>query len=222
VNDAKPCQEEPRGRPCIERPSAERGGAPIGLAIAACGALLFALFNPPEDRYLASPRINIKYYDIEGSTPEELRRSLDAQGPLDRKGIRRYAYTRWRIWWNWPRRGTGPDFSRCKADYQAEVFLPRWKRAKRAEPKLQASWNEFLNAMVHHEMEHVDSARLNYQSVAKRVQDAFAVHPDLSEAEAEAIAQEELTRIRLIDWTLDRRTKHGKTEGVELRDLPPQ
>ncbi len=162
------------------------------------------------------PNIRISYYEIEGNTIEELRQALLTRGPIDEKGVRRFAYTRWFISWRWPHLDGAAVLSRATAAYKIDIFVPQWNEPRGASTEVRMRWSSFIAALLAHEKNHVEFARHNFAHIAELIQQAATSNPKLSEDQAEQIAQRELSRIRMLDWSYDTDTNHGKLEGVVL------
>jgi predicted secreted Zn-dependent protease len=192
----------------------------IPLVIAAVTARVFMPAEPLP--FLGNDRrVRIIYFDVKGNSAAEIRHSLYANGPIDPFGKRRLAYTRWRIFWSWPQKNGKPNFAQVRTNYRASMLLPRWRWAANAPAALQVQWQYLFAAIVKHERKHVINAANNYQRLGELIQQAYERNPGLTETDAEQIAQRELRRIRALDRILDRKTAHGRTEGVRgpLADL---
>jgi predicted secreted Zn-dependent protease len=152
----------------------------------------------------------IIYYDITGSTANELRRSMDKLRPKDpydgNKPVD--SYTDWYISWNWPGYGTDPcDLSAAVVTYTIKVIMPRWKAPANAFPELVAKWEKYIQSLVLHEKEHVTNIANNYLHVKTAIQSGTC-------STAEAKAQKALDVLREFDSRYDRETKHGETQGA--------
>lgn len=167
----------------------------------------------PEVAGTASDRV--EYYEIEGATPDELRREMDRRGPLDDQGRRRDAFARWRISWSWPLKSSGkPDFAGAISQFEGVMTLPRWRGREDASAELVKRWDDFMAAVRRHEEGHLGPARQAAPQVAEAIRIAAGQNPDLTIREAHRIAEAVVSSIRAYDREYDERTRHGQTEGV--------
>lgn len=156
------------------------------------------------------PNATIVYYDISGSTTNELRAQLDALRPVGYDGYKGDATTKWFIRWNWPGYGSSScNLSLVTVTYDIQVIFPRWTPPKKIPPDLVAKWVNYTHALADHEKKHVDYVVDNYKSVADAIKQATC-------KTAEAAAQAALTAIRQHDIDYDAATNHGATEGARF------
>jgi len=155
------------------------------------------------------PNATMVYYEIGGSTANELRAQMNQQGPLDPLESARYdARTDWYISWTWPGYGSSDcDLSKTTVSYDIKVTVPHWKPASNVDPKLIEQWNRYLNNLSTHEQGHVDSIVKNYP----RVKDAIQRSTCLT---AEQAAQDMLNTFQQANTAYDVQTKHGETQGA--------
>jgi predicted secreted Zn-dependent protease len=156
------------------------------------------------------PNATIVYYDISGSTENELRAQLDARGPVGYDGYKSDATTRWFIRWNWPGYGTRScNQSAATVSYDIQVIFPRWIPPENVTPDLVAKWVNYTRVLAEHEKGHVDVVVANYQSVADAIKGATC-------ETAEAKAQAALAPIRQHGIDYDAATNHGATQGARF------
>ncbi|MEP7135543.1 MAG: DUF922 domain-containing protein [Chloroflexota bacterium] len=155
------------------------------------------------------PNATMVYYEISGSTVNELRSQMNQQGPLDPiEGGHYDARTDWYISWTWPGYGSSDcDLSKTTVSYDIKVTVPHWEPASNADPKLIEQWNHYLNNLSTHEQGHVDSIVKNYP----RVKDAIQQSACLT---AEQAAQDMLNTFQQANTAYDVQTKHGETQGA--------
>ena len=161
--------------------------------------------------------VQIEYYDVTGSTVSEIRDSLRTNGHVDGRGMRRYAYTDWFIYWKWPTRQDGTiDLSRAESHYTVRISMPRWNKPVYASPEVEESWREFSDALLLHEQGHADFAHNNAWVVGEAIRQAAHRNPALTAAEADQIGHEEVRKINEMDKRYDEVTRHGATQGAVL------
>lgn len=151
-------------------------------------------------------------YEVKGNTPEEIRSSMDSLGPIDELGRRRDAFTRWHISWKWPSEDGKPLVHKVELTTDIEVTLP--KLIGSIDPNLQTSWNNFLNAIIRHESEHVHFVTTLAPTIREEIIKALIDNPSLSYRDANKIGKRILKEIRASDLKLDQESDSGKKEGV--------
>ncbi len=152
----------------------------------------------------------IIYYDITGSSANELRASMDESGPRDSSDGNKPvdAFTDWNISWNWLGYGTDKcDLSAASVTYRIKVIMPRWEAPADASPELISKWEKYVETLALHEQEHVNIIVDNYLSVKTAIQGATC-------STAEAAAQKVLDSLRELNSNYDRGTKHGESQGA--------
>jgi predicted secreted Zn-dependent protease len=188
----------------------------VGVFSIACQLFPRALpVVPTPTRIVVEPvRIDIAnatmiYYELNGSTPDELRAQLNQLGPVDPlDGLHYDARTDWHISWTWPGYGESEcDLSRATISYNTKVTVPYWQPAKNTDPALIEKWNRYLNNLALHEQGHVNYVATNYLQVKDAIQNATCLT-------AEQAAQDLLTVFRQADAEYDEQTKHGETQGA--------
>jgi predicted secreted Zn-dependent protease len=167
---------------------------------------------------------DIQYYDIRGRTPNELRKALDAQGPLNPVGKKRFdARTDWTLQWTYKWDGKLAKqagffrLSEWTVDVKSTLILPRWVELDEANPLEQRRWKIYLARLKLHENGHAKLAELAGDAANK----AFAnikVYPS-SEKLKEAVrlkAQQILKLHRAMELEYDQKTDHGKKQGARF------
>jgi predicted secreted Zn-dependent protease len=152
----------------------------------------------------------IIYYEIEGSSEQELRAQLDEMGPVDSSGYKGDALTEWEVSWNWPGYGSGDcDLSQAEVTYTVKVLFPRWNPPEDASNNLILKWFNYTYRLAKHEQGHVDYVVENYGIVNDAIQEATCETAD----EAALAALEPL---HAFDLEYDRQTGHGTTQGARF------
>lgn len=147
----------------------------------------------------------VQFYDVTGSTEQELRRQLTAAGPNGYD-----AYTKWSIRWNWPGRGEKDcRLNEAEVSYEVIVTFPRWTPPTAATPELVTKWNRFLRALADHERRHVENVVKRFPAVGAAIKNATCLT-------AEAAAQAALEPIRQFDSQYDLNTDHGRSQGAHF------
>ena len=153
------------------------------------------------------PNVSYRYYDVSGTTAEEIRASINANRPRDTNdGKPVDAATRWTIEWGWKvdDRG-GCDLTQATIPFRAQIELPRLGGEEALAPDVRARWQAFREALLAHEVGHVRYAYEHIADVRRAIRSSTCATAEKAAAAAvRAIAQRDL------DY--DRATNHGATE----------
>ncbi len=202
-------------RPALASPFARRAGFRLWAA-SICALPVAACANDPRQPgtrapspFAGIPNLELAYYDVSGSTADEIRRSLLARQPRDpNDGMPVAALSSWSIHWSWRASSDGGcDLSKPSIDFRGRTLLPRLVGERDLDPELRARWRAFLAAVHAHEARHVRYAYEHRKDVAAAIRASDCANADVAAAAAvRAIAQ------RDVDY--DRTTHHGVTEGA--------
>ncbi len=157
-----------------------------------------------------------EYYDIRGSTKQELRDQLRRAGP--HRGGETVAYTERNISYNYQTGGTAA----CSVvSYQVTMaiiyHMPRWQQATDSSAPLAQEWNKFVQALQIHEDGHAQNARDTAQAVDKAIADVSAFSDcRRTKAAVVAAAQKAISQCDRLDTEYDQKTMHGIKQGAAL------
>jgi predicted secreted Zn-dependent protease len=160
-----------------------------------------------------------RYYDIVGGDERELRRELNAKGPIDRRGERVDGRTKWTVSWKF--RYSPPDggcaFTRIDVTLRGFIDLPRWAGEAAGAPSLVKKWRLFIDALRRHEEAHFAhgvSAAAEVEELGEnfRVDTQCSMIGQAFNDEAKRI----IDKYRAADAAFDARTRNGRTEGVRF------
>ena len=189
------------------------GGSYIAklLLLMCCAILLSASTGRYSDTKDSAITVSkeLRYYDIDGATAEELRQQMMAHGPKDSAGHAHFAEAAWDI--GWQHDAQDPRLMRIRVRLQ--VTLPRWKGKDSASPTLRGEWEELMLRMAEHEARHMEHVSQNLASLMDALNRA-AAFPDSTEREINLAGHSVLRKIRELDQRYDYETKHGASEGI--------
>ena len=151
------------------------------------------------------PGATLQFYEIEGSSRQELLSAMDRAEITDYSGDFVYAKTNWYV------SADGPTAD-PKIDY-ITVTLPRWRHPEDAEDHLVEAWRKFVTRLIQHEANHV---RLVHEALPD-IEQALRNGPTASARWRFESALEEL-RQRERDY--DSAASHGETEGAVWDSVP--
>lgn len=137
---------------------------------------------------MAKPRVQVvqKTYVVDATTSWGLRDQMQARGP---RGF--WAYTDWYVKWS----------GNCKVSVKITYRMPKHKNEAALDPTLRKEWRAMVSALKAHEEKHG----------AHGIQAAQEIEKTRC-ANGNAIIQKWANQ----DRVLDKRTGHGRHEGVQL------
>lgn len=137
----------------------------------------------------AKPKVTVvnKTYTVNATSAQDLIREMDARGP---NGF--WAYTDWYVKW------TGS----CDLSVSITYTMPKHKNEAKLDPELRKNWQSFVTALRKHEELHG----------AHGVQAAQEIEKTKC-ANGDAVIKKWAKQ----DKVLDKRTDHGKKDGVVLK-----
>jgi predicted secreted Zn-dependent protease len=174
------------------------------------GLLLQVALAPPDVRE------RVEYYDVAGSSAQEIRHSIDRLRPKADDGERFDAFTRWEVRWDYRYElgESGCAISEFTTSVRIVMTLPRWSPGL-AGSELKKHWEKYYRALVDHERGHADIA----VQAAEDIQEQASALPPVStclalETAVDGRAEEILERHRRKEIAYDARTRHGTARGA--------
>lgn len=157
----------------------------------------------------------VRWYDVRGNSPEEVRAALLEHGPKDDLGKRRFAYAEWSIHWNWKLdKDRNVDLSTVTISCEGSLVLPRFVPAADTSPELRSEWTRYFDRLMRHEEQHLAHPEQNAFLIIEKLKAAKAKDGELPLKRAQKIVQNVIYQIREMDRTYDLETNHGKSEGI--------
>lgn len=147
-------------------------------------------------------------YEISGRNRRGLREVMQRLRPADLEGQRHDAVVLWRYGFQMRGGPAGCDPARTEVTLAITVVLPDLATPERLPRAERAAWNSYFERLVAHETNHVRIAELGLE----RMQAAMRAAPDCEAARAAGMAEN--TAIGEASAEYDRRTSHGRREGV--------
>ncbi len=128
----------------------------------------------------------MKYYNIQGTTAGQLKAQMKRKGPQGH-----WAYSKWWVSWS----------SGCRVTVKLTYTFPKWTNSHKAPKSLRKSWKRMIKRLWIHERGHgqhgINAGRKIKKSGCrnpKKIIDKWAAQ----------------------DKIYDRRTGHGRTQGVHF------
>lgn len=188
--------------------------AALALALLACAS---TPRNPVLDKYPVgiSGRTSVIYYDVHGSSYDELRADMRRLGPKV-SGTSFVGETRSPMQWSWRAETTGPSscvIQDVRVSMNAQILLPRWTPPPGADSALVAEWKRFITALEVHEAGHKDISARAGNEIMERLRGMSGPCSQIS-MRAGDIARSITDRARDEQANYDARTRHGLTQGT--------
>ena len=171
---------------------------------AAQGATCFAQVSDLSD----IPHLTIKYYDVSGTTVQEIRDQLDKQGPFDpdenRRGPANTTFNaRWYIEWV----GKSPcKITSARVDYEIIVTLPRLAAPDQISSDVATKWDAFMKPLVMHERGHA--------LIAAEIAQLPNILKSATCKTANDVANHFLEELKERNLAYDAATNHGIAQGI--------
>lgn len=169
----------------------------------------------------AEPNISIKtvFYTVEGSTPQEIRDSINKFRPQN-KGYsnKNYdAYTKWLVKWNYLYQTQNNRCSIQTVQVNTDIIttLPKWKVNSKASKQVKNQWERYIIALTKHEEGH----QKHGINASKEVLQTIKKLPDYSSCTqlgtaVNAASDRIIKKYNQKDLEYDRVTRHGTTQGA--------
>ena len=159
------------------------------------------------------------YYQITGSTADELRTQMDQLGYTDEFGHRWDAYTEWHVNWSYPYSATSNNCTSGLVQVQTQItfIFPQWNAPESASQDLIDRWDTYMAALQEHEDGHKKIAIEAGYEILQAI-NALPAYPSCSELEqaADAVGEIILEQYRQQQATYDQNTEHGRTQGARF------
>lgn len=164
--------------------------------------------------------VTVNRYPIQGMTAADLRRDLNATGPLDEKTNRRFdGYTRWWVRWRYwyTNQADGCRIDRAEVKTEVTITLPEWNAPLGASSELKQRWQRYITALETHENGHKQNGLDASRDILAKLKDfpAYSTCDQVGLAANEA-AHAIIREYNEKDITYDRVTNHGATEGARF------
>lgn len=199
--------------------TAARSGIAAGWRRAAGGALLLAALGIATVQAAPDAGLTIEYYDVQGTTLEQLRESLRTLGPVDDDGERHHGQVRWNLQWryNYSTDRGGCRLTGFTVQRSTTMQLPRWVDVDRVSPALRSDWERYSRALRLHEDGHVETGALAAAEIERRTA-AVKRSPTCAALTAtlDEIGKAVIQEFKARDVEYDATTGHGATQDAQI------
>jgi predicted secreted Zn-dependent protease len=170
---------------------------------------------------VAEPKVTetINYYDVSGSTVQELRADLNRNGPAGKDGKRYDAFTHWYIRWrhNDQRGGNECAIASVSTSVDVTITFPRLSGTADVPGAVKQAFADYTQKLLLHEKGHAQNAI----DTARRIDDGIAaLRPQHNCSElgraANRLGYSLIEAANQWDIDYDRRTQHGASQGARF------
>jgi predicted secreted Zn-dependent protease len=168
---------------------------------------------------LAEPetRINNVYYQVDGSTAEDIWADILAKSPVKENGKQHVAYTRWDVSWKfwWYDHGSSCEISKVTTRLDVAYTLPRLKQSASIPQSVTAHWEKYYAALLDHEQGH---KALGVKAAIEIEHQLLNMGPrrncEQLELDANKMARNVIDKYSQLEKEYDRSTNHGLNTGA--------
>lgn len=155
------------------------------------------------------------FYDVRGRSTEDVARSLASEAP-PHGDYRVYGLTRWEARWDYDLRRSPVDcrIVRPRVELAVEIVLPRWTDRSAADPVLRTRWEDFVEAVRHHEIGHRELVEEAGRSIVAELVGLRDLSCRTLIREAEDRARSVVADYHDRNLAYDELTEGGRTQGV--------
>lgn len=178
--------------------------------------VLATLLVLPEASAARTEKVVTRTYQVTGSTVEQVRASLEANGPGDY-----HATTSWRISYRY-RYAFSADECRVtsrKVHTKIVYLYPSWTPPAEASQALRDKWTNYFAALESHEEGHGRTGRITARRVDRMIGRAAATSCPALEKQITRSANRLFKRGNAMDVRYDAETDHGATQGAIFRPM---
>ncbi len=159
--------------------------------------------------------LTYNYYEVDGSTFEDIHRSLQSRGP-EVDGRTYYALTGVETGFRYKHVEDGPI---CKLDdvgVQARVVmrLPQWSGHDAAAKSVRDAWEVFVNRLIRHEAEHYRIIEEGARRIYNHLQDLTVHSCQVADAGAQRIIRRISDDQASANESFDYASNHGARDGA--------
>jgi predicted secreted Zn-dependent protease len=159
------------------------------------------------------------FYDIFPISTVDLGKEMKKRSPIKKDGEAFDAYTDWYVKWNfrWNKKDGVCVITKVKTSLDVTYRLPRIAKNHPAPPNVRQAFKNYSAALFKHEKNHMKSGL----DAAREIENALLnlgsfENCDQLEESANTTGKKITSKYNELDKEYDRKTDHGKTEGVDI------
>jgi predicted secreted Zn-dependent protease len=155
------------------------------------------------------------YYEVKGRSRSDIAAALRNGGPNIR-GRQFFGMTEWEVSAGYRpvERANGCSIDALTVEVKITTHLPQWQKTSTASEELSGAWEQFLEALAHHE----DGHRALAEEAAEAIRQRLLATTESTCAQLDLTAQREMTTVmgeyEARNLAYDAETGHGRTQGA--------
>lgn len=172
---------------------------------------------------LAEPKVDtlFVFYDIFPTSKHDLRAELFKRSPIKRNGETFHGNTDWHVSWNFRWKNTNGICNITEANTSVRVTytLPQIAKDHPAAQPVRKSFKNYYSLLFKHEENHMKSGLYAAREIEIELLNLDALRCDGFGDAVNARANKIIGKYNKQDKEYDKKTDHGKTEGVDINDF---
>lgn len=176
------------------------------------------------DPLFAEPLVNIafEHYDIYPTAHKDLRNELIRNSPIKKSDQIHFGHTAWTVEWRfkWRKQNGQCKINQVTTSLDVTYILPRIAPGFSIDSKLEKSFNRYYDLLFAHEQEHMKSGLYAARDIEAALLNLKSFEQcNVLDKHANATGHALIEKYKERDREYDRKTRHGKSEGVDIRDF---
>lgn len=167
----------------------------------------------------AQPKITsrVEYYDVSGSTAEQVRASIDRERRKLKAGQHDGLTTvQFRFDYEPVRKGGAWVAGGVSVSEDIVIHVPRWTGYDQAPPEFQRQWKDYSDGLMVHEQGHADRNAAAAPEIEKAILSATARQARQLDSPVKQAVQKVMNRLQIEQKQYDVQTRSGATQGASF------
>jgi predicted secreted Zn-dependent protease len=169
----------------------------------------------------AEPTINtlFDFYDIFPSSKKDLGKEMLNRSPVKKNGKTFKGHTHWHVKWNfkWKKNNGICHITKVKTSLSVTYIMPQIAQGHEVAQPIRQSFENYYKSLLNHEKGHMKSGLYAAKDIEKALISLGSFEScDVLDETANRTANLIVKKYNNRDKEYDRKTNHGKTEGVDI------
>lgn len=182
---------------------------------------LFVLFTLAISNIVrANPTVDtlFVFYDIFPTSKHDLPEEMYKRSPVKKNGQTFHGHTQWYVKWNfnWKRTNGSCSITKVNTTVSITYTLPQIARNHAVAQPVRQSFENYYLSLFKHEENHMASGLYAAREIEIALLNIDALNCDELDASVNASANKIISKYNERDTEYDKKTNHGKTEGVDI------